>query len=56
LLILFPHGFPADPKKPEAEVKINDYVCKSYEDAFNVPVIYVNSVGTLPYMQGKWEP
>lgn len=52
-LILFPHGFPADPKNPKAEIKTNDYLCQSYEDAFNVPVIYVNSVGKLPYMPGK---
>ena len=37
-LILFPHGFPADIKNQEAEIKTNDYVCQSYEDAFNVPV------------------
>ena len=52
-LILFPHGCPADPKKPEDEIKVNDFLAKSYLNAFDVPVVYVNSVGKLEYMPGK---
>ena len=52
-LILFLHGCPADSKKPEAEEKTNDYFCGCYEEAFDVPVVYVNSIGTLEYMPGK---
>lgn len=52
-LILFPHGAPADPKKPEAERAENDRRCMLYADAFGVPVIYVNSVGPLEYMPGR---
>lgn len=51
-LILFPHGAPADPKKPDYEAKTNDYFCGAYRDAFGVPVVYVNSVGPLEYMPG----
>ena len=51
-LILFPHGCPADPKKPEAEVAVNDYFCGAYRDAFGVPVVYVNCVGELEFMPG----
>ncbi len=51
-LILFPHGAPADPKKPEAERAENDTRCMLYADAFGVPVVYVNSVGPLEYMPG----
>ena len=51
-LILFPHGAPADPKKPEAEKEENDKRCMLYVDAFNVPVVYVNSKGDLEYMPG----
>ncbi len=51
-LILFPHGAPADPKKPEEERKENDTRCMMYVDAFAVPVVYVNSVGSLEYMPG----
>ena len=52
-LILFPHGCPADPKKPEKEHKENDTRCMMYVNAFGVPVVYVNSVGSLEYMPGK---
>ena len=51
-LILFPHGAPADPTKPEAEHAENDKRCQMYVDAFGVPVVYVNSVGNLEYMPG----
>ena len=51
-LILFPHGAPADPKKPNEEIAANDYFCGAYRDAFDVPVVYVNSVGALEYMPG----
>lgn len=51
-LILFPHGAPADPKKPEQEKDENDTRCMRYVEAFGVPVIYVNSVGKLEYMPG----
>lgn len=52
-MILFPHGCPADPKKPEMEQRTNDFFCGIYEKAFNVPVVYVNSKGRLEYMPGK---
>ena len=52
-LILFPHGCPADPNKTEKEHKENDTRCMMYVNAFGVPVIYVNSVGSLEYMPGK---
>ena len=51
-LILFPHGAPADPARPEAEQAENDKRCQMYVDAFGVPVIYVNSRGSLEYMPG----
>ncbi len=52
-LILFPHGSPADPKKPEKEIKTNDQFCEAYVQSFGVPVVYVNSKGVLEYMPGK---
>ena len=52
-LILFPHGCPADPKKPEKEHKENETRCMMYVNAFGVPVVYVNSIGKLEYMPGK---
>lgn len=52
-LILFPHGCPADPTKPEEEKKTNDMFCGKYLDAFSVPVVYVNSIGKLESMPGK---
>lgn len=52
-LILFPHGSPADPNKPEEEIKTNDYFCQKYVEAFGVPVVYVNSRGKLEDMPGK---
>ena len=51
-LILFPHGAPADPKKPENEHEENDRRCQMYVDVFDVPVVYVNSTGSLEYMPG----
>lgn len=51
-LILFPHGSPADPKKPEKEQRENDIRCLMYVDAFGVPVVYVNSKGKLENMPG----
>ena len=51
-LILFPHGAPADPTKPERERSENDKRCRMYVDAFGVPVVYVNSKGSLEYMPG----
>ncbi len=51
-LILFPHGAPADPKKPQREQRENDIRCLLYADAFQVPVVYVNSRGALEYMPG----
>lgn len=52
-LILFPHGAPADPMKPEKERAENDKRCLAYVEAFGVPVVYVNSKGDLEYMPGK---
>lgn len=52
-LILFPHGSPADPEKPEDEIRENDFFCNAYSRAFDVPVVYVNSVGKLDFMLGK---
>lgn len=51
-LILFPHGAPADPMKPEQEQDENDTRCMKYVEAFGVPVVYVNSVGKLEHMPG----
>ena len=51
-LILFPHGAPADPTRPEAEHAENDKRCQMVVEAFGVPVVYVNSVGSLEYMPG----
>ena len=51
-LILFPHGAPADPTKPETEHTENDRRCQLYAEAFGVPVVYVNSKGSLEYMPG----
>ena len=52
-LILFPHGCPADPTKPEKEHSENDKRCGLYVDAFGVPVVYANCIGKLEYMPGK---
>ncbi|HZK27999.1 MAG TPA: carbon-nitrogen hydrolase family protein [Thermoclostridium sp.] len=52
-LIVFPHGSPADPKKDAEENRSNDYLCNTYADAYDVPVVYINSVGKLEYMPGK---
>jgi len=52
-LILFPHGSPADPEKPERERRENDARCLMYANAFRVPVVYVNSTGSLEYMPGR---
>lgn len=51
-LILFPHGAPADPKESVKERAENDKRCGLYVDAFGVPVVYVNSKGSLEYMPG----
>jgi len=51
-LILFPHGAPSDQNKPEKEQEENDKRCLIYVDAFGVPVVYVNSKGSLEYMPG----
>ena len=51
-LIIFPHGSPASPKKLLNEMKTNDHLCGIYQNAFGVPVIYVNSVGRLDRMMG----
>ncbi len=52
-MILFPHGAPADPKKPDKERRENDLRCGLYAAAFGVPVVYVNCVGALEEMPGK---
>lgn len=52
-LILFPHGSPSDPKKKEKELKTNNHFCNAYLKAFEVPVVYVNSIGKLDYMLGN---
>jgi predicted amidohydrolase len=52
-MILFPHGAPADPKKPEKERRENDLRCTLYANAWGVPVVYVNSRGSLEPMPGK---
>lgn len=52
-MILFPHGCPADSKKPAKERRTNDFFCGVYEETFGVPVVYVNSKGKLEYMEGK---
>ena len=52
-LILFPHGCPADPKKPDKERAENDKRCMLYVDSFDVPVVYANCTGQLEFMPGK---
>lgn len=52
-LILFPHGSPSNPDKPDEEKKTNDFFCNAYVNAFNVPVVYVNSVGKMDFMLGR---
>ncbi len=52
VLIVFPHGSPADPKKEAEEIRSKDYLCMSYLEAFDLPVVYVNSLGRLEYMPG----
>lgn len=52
VLIVFPHGSPADPKKEAEEIRSRDYLCMSYAEAFDLPVVYVNSLGGLEYMPG----
>lgn len=52
-LILFPHGAPSDPRKADVEKRGIDYICNQYVEAFQVPVVYVNSRGKLDYMMGK---
>ncbi|MBR3554094.1 MAG: carbon-nitrogen hydrolase family protein [Clostridia bacterium] len=52
-LILFPHGAPADPTKPDRERREIDTRCLRYANAFGVPVVYVNCKGALEFMPGK---
>ena len=52
-LILFPHGAPSDPKKLKKEQEENDLRCMLYANAYNIPVVYVNSRGALEHMPGK---
>lgn len=52
-LILFPHGSPNHPNDETSERTTNDFFCSAYEQAFDVPVVYVNSVGKMDYMLGK---
>ncbi|HZK42250.1 MAG TPA: carbon-nitrogen hydrolase family protein [Clostridia bacterium] len=52
VLIIFPHGSPADPKKEAEEIRSRDYLCERYLEAFDLPVVYVNSLGRLEYMPG----
>lgn len=52
-LIVFPHGCPADSRKADKEIRTNNYFCEAYMKAFQVPVVYVNSVGKLEFMPGK---
>ncbi|NLB48302.1 MAG: carbon-nitrogen hydrolase family protein [Erysipelotrichia bacterium] len=51
-LIVFPHGSPADPKKDLEETKTNAYFCNVHKEAFDVPIVYINSVGKLEHMPG----
>lgn len=52
-LILFPHGSPNNPDDEESEKKTNDFFCNAYQRAFDVPVVYVNSIGKMDFMLGK---
>ena len=52
-MILAPIASPADPAQIEREKKENDLRASLYNSAFDVPVIYVNSVGALDEMPGK---
>ena len=52
-LIVFPHGCPADPKRADEEIASNNLFCGLYQKAYDVPVVYVNSIGKLEYMPGK---
>lgn len=52
-LILFPHGSPHDPSSIVAERKINNHLCNAYVYAFDVPVVYVNSVGEMGHILGR---
>ncbi|MDD4000051.1 MAG: carbon-nitrogen hydrolase family protein [Bacilli bacterium] len=52
-LILFPHGSPNNPNDEKSERRTNDFICGAYEHAFNIPVVYVNSVGKMDFMLGK---
>jgi len=51
-LILFPHGCPSDPDKADDETKAINFICRTYSDAFDIPVVYVNSRGKLEEMPG----
>jgi len=52
-LILFPHGSPNNPNDETSERATNDSFCNAYERAFDIPVVYVNSVGKMDFMLGK---
>ena len=52
-LILFPHGSPNNPNDEKSERETNDFFCSAYERAYDVPVIYINSVGKMDFMLGK---
>lgn len=52
-LILFPHGSPNNPNDENAERKTNDFFCSAYERAFDIPIVYVNSVGEMDFMLGR---
>jgi len=51
-LILLPHGSPNNPKEPNKERQVTDYIGNMYLDAFQVPVCYVNSTGELDFIRG----
>jgi predicted amidohydrolase len=51
-LILFPHGSPSDPGKVDLEAQNTDDFCHRYLQAFDVPVVYVNSRGKLDLIMG----
>lgn len=51
-LIVFPHGSSASSRNKLKEQRDNDYLCNTYSEAFCVPVIYINSRGSLEHMPG----
>lgn len=52
-IILFPHGSPNNPNDEKSERKTNDYFCDAYQRAFDIPVVYINSIGKMDFMLGK---